>query len=134
MGQVVVPVAMALGASAGTAATIGSVAGVGAGLATVGAAAYGVHGADMQKKEVNRQKSIAAEQMRIQGEEVAKQKTKADAEEKALQDEIIAKQRGQEALNSATSETTNKRRQRGRRSLIFGSETGINNPFEDVLG
>lgn len=111
--------------------TIAAVAGA---TAAVAGAGYTVHQGSMQKKEMNRQKSIAAEQMRMQGEEVAKQKTIADAEEKALQDEIIRKQRGQEALNNAVSETTNKRRQRGRRSLIYGSETGINNPFSDTLG
>lgn len=103
-------------------------------VAAAGSAGYAVHQGQMAKKEVNRQKSIAAEQSRIQGEEVAKQKSLADAEEKALQDEIIRKQRGQEALHNAVSETTNKRRMRGRRSLISGSETGINDPFSDTLG
>jgi len=109
------------------------IAGVGA-AAAVGSAAYGVHQGQMAKKEVNRQKSIAAEQMNMQNAEIARQKELADAEEKALQDEIIRKQRGQEALNNAVAETTNKRKQRGRRSLIYGSETGINDPFDTTLG
>jgi uncharacterized protein HemX len=110
-----------------TAAVVGAVA-------AVGGATYAGHQGQMQKKEINRQKSIAAEQMRVQGEEVAKEKALVDAEEKALQDEIIRKQRGQEALNNAISDKTNKRRMRGRRSLISGSETGINDPFSDTLG
>ena len=111
-----------------TTATV--IAGVGA-AAAVGSAGYAVHQGQMAKKEQNRQKSIANEQMNMQNAEIAKQKELADAEEKALQDEIIAKQR---AANEAVSETTNQRKQRGRRSLIYGSETGINDPFNSTLG
>ena len=114
-----------------TAGTV--IAGIGA-AAAVGGAGYTVHQGQMAKKEQNRQKSIAAEQQNIQNAEIAKQKALADAEEKALQDELIRKQRGIDEANNAVAETTNKRRQRGRRSLIFGSETGINDPFSDTLG
>lgn len=105
-------------------------AGVGA-TAAVGSAVYAGHQGQMAKKEVNRQKSIAAEQMRVQGEEVAKQESLAAAESKALQDEIIRKQR---ASHEAVAGETLKRKTRGRRGLFSGSETGVNDPFSDTLG
>jgi uncharacterized protein HemX len=132
----------------GVAATIGAIAaGVGA-TAALGGAAYSVHAGQMQKKEMNRQKSIAAEQMRQQNEVIAQQKEKAVAEEKQLQDELIAKQRQQEediiakqrgeiAAHLAVSDVIRKRKVRGRRSLFSGSETGFNQfntPMDDTLG
>ena len=106
------------------------IAGVGA-AAAVGSAGYSVHKGQMANKEVNRQKSISAEQQRIQGEAIAKEEAIASAEAKALQDEIIRKQR---AANTEISATTLARKVRGRRSLISGSETGLNEEFKSTLG
>lgn len=125
-------------AVAGTGMAIASIVGA---TAAVGGAVYAGHQGAMAKKEVNRQKSIAAEQMRLQGIEVAAAKEKAAVEDKAAQDEIMKIQRSeaqsaQDLLDqqNAVAGTIRTRKQRGRRSLIYGSETGINDPFKDTLG
>lgn len=101
--------------------------------AAVGGAGYAVHQGQMAKKEQNRQKSIAADQQKIQNDEIAKQKKMADDEEAALQKEITDKQRADEAANNATvaADQVQKRRNRGRRSLIYNDEAGAT---DDSLG
>jgi Flp pilus assembly protein TadB len=77
-------------------------------------------------KEADRQKSIAAKNQRLQKAELDKQQALADAEEKALQDKLTAE-------NNAVADVIQKRRNRGRRSLISGSELGFTGESEDGL-
>lgn len=102
--------------------------------AAVGGTVVTASQANRSNKEMNRQKSIAADQKRIQDEEIAKQKQLALDEEKALQDELVRKQRETAEKNAQVSENVRKRQARGRRSLIYGSETGVNDYTSDTLG
>jgi hypothetical protein len=92
-----------------TAAIIGAVA---------SAAGAGVTAsqANRANKEAKRQKAIAAEEQRKQDKLVAEELKKAEAEEQKLLEQHRAR---------VSADQVQKRRNRGKRSLIYGSETGI---------